>query len=249
MSQTPDQQPDSPQPSEISLDELSEAFARAMGAEPGSLAEPESPSADQRGPRSDQRLPQPSVEPEPVASADQEDHCQISPRSIFEAMLFVGNRDGRPLAAERAAELMRGVEPDEIAGLVAELNQRYSENGRPLQILGGPGGYRLALREVFRPLQNRFYGRIRQARLSQAAIDVLAIVAYQQPLTGKRVSRLRGKTSGHLLSQLVRRGLLRIERQQTKRATAQYYTTDRFLKLFRLEGLDDLPQSEDLEGR
>ena len=51
------------------------------------------------------------------------------------------------------------------------------------------------------------------------------------------------------MAQLVRRGLLRIERMQTKRRTAQYFTTDRFLKLFGLEGLEDLPQSEDLEGQ
>ena len=105
------------------------------------------------------------------------------------------------------------------------------------------------LREAFHPLRNRFYGRIRQARLSQAAIDVLAIVAYHQPLTSEQISRLRGKPSGHVLAQLVRRGLLRIERQQTERRTAQYFTTDRFLRLFSLEGLDDLPQSEDLEGQ
>lgn len=249
MSQTPDKQSESPQPSGISLDELTEAFAQAMRVETRSPPEPDGSPADQAVPPTDQQPPDRPVEYEPEVPAPEDDPCEISPRSILEAMLFVGNRDGQPLQAKRAADLMRGVETEEIASLVGELNRRYDANGCPYQIIGGMAGYRLALREEFHPLRNRFYGRIREARLSQAAIDVLAIVAYQQPLTGEQIGRLRGKPSGHLLTQLVRRGLLRIERRQTARRTAQYYTTDRFLKLFGLAGLDDLPQSEDLDGQ
>ena len=80
-------------------------------------------------------------------------------------------------------------------------------------------------------MRNRFYGRIREARLSQAAIDVLALVAYQQPITGEKLGRLRGKPSSHMLAHLVRRGLLRIERPDPKRRISHYRTTDRFLKL------------------
>lgn len=253
MSQTPDRQSESPQPSGISLNELTEAFAQAMGVERESLAEPRNSSAEpspkEAVPVSDERPPDQPGQTEPEASAEEDDPCEISPRTIFEAMLFVGNRDDQPLAAKRAAELMRGVEPEEIAGLADELNRRYAANGCPYQVASDGSGYRLVLREAFHPLRNRFYGRIRQARLSQAAIDVLAIVAYHQPLTSEQISRLRGKPSGHVLAQLVRRELLRIERTQTKRRTAQYCTTDRFLRLFSLEGLDDLPQSEDLEGQ
>ena len=84
-------------------------------------------------------------------------------------------------------------------------------------------------------MRDQFFGRIRQARLSQTAIDILAIVAYQQPLTAEQINTVRGKSSGHVLSQLVHRGLLRIERLPGKRRPAQYYTTDRFLRLFGLE--------------
>ena len=253
MSQTPDRPSESPQPSGISLNELTEAFAQAMGVDRGSPAEPRSSSAESAAeeavPVSDERPPDQPGQTEPEASAEEDDPCEISPRTILEAMLFVGNRDGQPLAAKRAAELMRGVEPEEIAGLADELNRRYAANGCPYQVASDGPGYRLVLCEAFHPLRNRFYGRIRQARLSQAAIDVLAIVAYHQPLTSEQITRLRGKPGGHVLAQLVRRGLLRIERTQTKRRTAQYFTTDRFLRLFSLEGLDDLPQSEDLEGQ
>ncbi len=167
--------------------------------------------------------------------------CPITPASVLEAMLFVGNRDGSPLAPARAAELMRGVSAGEIAGLVDELNAYYEADGRPYTIVSEGSGYRLKLRPEFAPLRDRFYGKLREARLSQAAVDILAIVAYQQPLSAEQINKLRGKPSGHVLSQLVHRQLLRIERAGPRR-TAQYYTTERFLRLFGLESLDDLPR-------
>jgi len=159
----------------------------------------------------------------------------------------VGNQENRPLTASRAAELMRGVEEGEIPAIVKELNGGYAANDCPYRVERDGGGYKLALTEKYHGLRNRFHGRVRQTRLSQAAIDVLALVAYKQPLTGDEVSRLRDKPSSHVLSQLVRRGLLRIERKKTKRRTAQYFTTDRFLELFDMQSLEDLPLSEELD--
>jgi segregation and condensation protein B len=156
-------------------------------------------------------------------------------------MLFVGNRDSSPLPPAKAAELMRGVEPGEIAGLVDELNARYDAAGCAYQIVSEGAGYRLTLRAEHHPLREKFYGRVREAKLSQSAVDVLAVVAYQQPLTGEQVGRLRGRPSGHILAQLVHRQLLRIEREGPRR-TARYYTTERFLELFGLASLDDLPR-------
>jgi segregation and condensation protein B len=161
-------------------------------------------------------------------------------------MLFVGDRANRALEPRAAAELMRGVEPEEIPGLVRQLNRRYEAHGCPYVISDEGAGYRMTLRRPFHYLRDRFFGRIREARLSQAAIDVLAIIAYQQPLTAEQVATLRGKPSGPVLAQLVHRGLLRIERQPERRRVAQYSTTDRFLRLFGLESLADLPQSEEL---
>jgi segregation and condensation protein B len=86
---------------------------------------------------------------------------------------------------------------------------------------------------------------MREARLSQAAIDVLALVAYQQPIAGDQIQKLRNKPSSHVLAHLVRRGLLRIERPGAARRAPHYYTTDRFLRLFNLGSLDDLPRSEE----
>jgi segregation and condensation protein B len=249
---TPSADPPFPsQPQGISLDELTEAFAQVMGVEPwrkaesGAASEGHVEPADASAAVVEAGATAAAVEDAPSPAPPADDSCPICPRTILEAMLFVGNRENEPLSPRQAAELMRDVELDEIPSLVEELNRRYDESGAPYHIVGEGDGYRLTLRRDLHSLRNRFYGRIREARLSQAAIDVLALVAYQQPLTSEKIHRLRGKPSSHILSHLVRRGLLRIERPAAKRRTPHYYTTDRFLRLFNLQSLDDLPRSED----
>ena len=253
MTETQDSPSEPTAEASISLDELSEAFAQVMGTAPSGAATddtaPQDASASELVEAPEQQLAQAVVEPpnEAYEPVDEEYRHEVSPQTILEAMLFVGNRENEPLSASRAAELMRDVEPEEIVTLVDALNRQYASNGCPQLIVHEGSGYRMTLRGAFHAMRNRFYGRVREARLSQAAIDVLAIIAYQQPLTAEDVGRLRGKPSNHLLSQLVRRGLLRIERQEGERKIAQYHTTDRFLALFRLESLADLPQSEELD--
>ena len=175
------------------------------------------------------------------------DDCEITPRSILEAMLFVGSPRNEPLKSKQVAGLMRGVRPAEIDALVCELNRDYDRRNCPYTIVAEGAGYRLALRERHARVREKFYGKARQARLSQAAIEVLAAVAYNAPIGADDISRLRGKPSGHILAQLVRRQLLRIERGETKPRKILYFTTPRFLELFGLENLDDLPRSSNLE--
>jgi len=241
MSQHHDRLSEGEAQQDVSLDALAEAFAEVMG---GRGEKAEATGGDSQEPSD--ALPEDDQSGASKQAADEP--CPVTPRSILEAMLFVGNRESQGLSARQAADLMPGVEPDEIPRLVEELNERYAQSGRPYIIVEGGGRFRLTLRRAFDALRNRFYGRIREARLSQAAIDVLAIVAYQQPLGSEEVSRQRGKPSSHVLAQLVRRGLLRVERRGSPRPTARYFTTDRFLELFSLESLADLPQSEELEG-
>ena len=77
----------------------------------------------------------------------------------------------------------------------------------------------------------------------QAAVDVLAIVAYRQPIAREQVDQLRGRPSGGLLNQLVRRRLLDVQFTDTKPRIKQFSTSERFLELFGIEELAELPQS------
>ncbi len=182
-------------------------------------------------------------EPVVTSTGASDGHCDISPRSILEAMLFVGLPGGQPLTSQKVAGLMRGVRAVEIDDLVFDLNQQYEEARCPYRIESFDSGYRLALREEFSGVRDQFYGRARQVKLSPAAIEVLATVAYNQPLTSEDVSKLRGAASGSVLSQLVRRELLKLERDAENPRAPRYRTTDRFLQLFGLESLADLPNS------
>ena len=171
-----------------------------------------------------------------------------NPRTILEAMLFVGHPHNELLTREQAASCMRGVEPEEVDELVIELNGEYERLGCPYVIAQQDVGYRLTLRPPWQPLRERFYGKLREARLSQAAVDVLSVIAYRQPISREEIDELRGRESGALLRQLIRRRLLRVEIPQEKGSSRIYWTTERFLHLFGLERLEDLPQSEEVES-
>jgi len=257
MGPEPDSTSSPPAQEGISLRELSEAFAQASGerARPtmgpavplqqaeGDLASAEAGSSPDDAEGAERGL-DPGIPPT-AAGAKDDGPCEIGPLSILEAMLFVGNQASEPLSVARAAELMRGVEPGEIPGLVDQLNRRYAARGCPYEIVSEGAGYRLTLRREFWPIRNRFLGRMREARLSQAAVETLAIVAYRQPVTAEQVSQLRTRPAGPVLAQLVRRRLLRVDRSQENPRIAHYYTTDRFLDLFSLDSLGDLPRSDD----
>jgi segregation and condensation protein B len=105
----------------------------------------------------------------------------------------------------------------------------------------------MQLCDEYAPLRNKFHGQLRQARLSQTAIDVLSIVAYNQPVSREEIDRLRGSKSGRVLAQLVRRELIRFESSTEDSSHKLYQTTERFLALFALEGLHELPRSDQPE--
>ena len=209
--------------------------------------EPE-PSADSVfEPVSDENEDEEFDENEPVYVGDEK--IELSPVSIFEAMLFVGDKENRPLHNDKAAELMRNVSPEEIDAAAFELNRRYATWNCPYEIVKEEQGYRLTLREDFESVRTKFYGRIKEAKLTQSAIDVLSIVAYKQPITAEEVQAIRKQPSGQILTQLVRRDLLGSTREiKDKHRITYYNTTQRFLRLFGLENIDDLPFSEDVDA-
>lgn len=179
-----------------------------------------------------------------------EKSVEINPLTIIEAMLFVGDRDNKALNVHRITEKMRNVEPEEVDLIVDKLILKYERLRCPYTIKKESDSYRMVLKPEFSSILTRFYGKIREARLSQQAIDTLAVVAYRQPISADEVQKIRRQPSSTLLSQLVRRELLCIERVvRDNKKVVLYRTTDRFLELFQLESLDDLPISEELDSR
>jgi segregation and condensation protein B len=164
---------------------------------------------------------------------------------LVEAMLFLG---GPPLTPARAVEAVRGLVPERLAEAVERLNRAYRLQGRPYHIQIRDQGYELVLRPRFNRVIDRLIGSPREARLSPQALDVLALVAYRQPVTRAEVEGLRGVDSAGPLRQLVRLGLVAVQRGGTGSGPDLIYsTTARFLTLFRLRTLDDLPRTQDLQ--
>jgi segregation and condensation protein B len=226
----------------LSLEALSDAYAALLEQGNDPYEESTEPTAGAQHP------PPVVVDIAGLDAADDEDaQCAITPRSILEAMLFVGHPDNEPITSAQVAALMRGVRVREVQEMCNELNQIYRAEGTPFEIQSVDSGFRLALRPEFASLGNKFYGRIKDAKLSQQVIEVLSIVAYNQPITKTDVERMRGKPSGSLLNQLVRRELLRIERPDKSPKNALYLTSERFLQIFQLDAIEDLPQSHELE--
>ena len=227
-------QPEHSDNPEAALADLGEAYARLMGLDP-STATPTPDPADQETTAASL----PSSEEETDAYGD------VSPETILEAALFVGHPQNEPLTSQQLAEIMRGVDASEVEDVVAELRAKYESRDCPYAIVSQDGGYSMTLRNEYDWLRQKFYGKIREARLSQNAIDVLAIVAYHQPIERKRVDQLRGKAMGSVLNQLVRRQLLHVQRSTEKPRTTTYSTTQRFLDLFGLQSIAELPSSEE----
>ncbi len=242
-SSSPANPPDQPPDEGLSLDKLNQAFAAMLGSGDDPYAAPVDADDDPLRAAFESEIPVEAAAP----SQPRESSCEISPTSILEAMLMVGLPDNVPLTAQQIAGLMRGVRPMEIEDLVRDLNAQYSLQNRPYFISSQGAGFRMTLREEFSSVRDRFAGRIKEARLSPAAIEVLAIVAYNEPLTAEAVTGFRGSTGTSILAQLVRRQLLCIERNEAEPRIIHYRTTDRFLKMFGVTSVADMPRSVDLD--
>jgi segregation and condensation protein B len=180
-----------------------------------------------------------------IAGGEPEPSTPPPPLRIIEALLFVG---GSPLTARRAREILRGLSETQFDESIARLNADYRRQARPYSIQPQGAGHVLTLRPRHRHVIDKLYGGVREARLSQAAIDVLSLVAYRQPVTKPEVDSMRGADSGALLRQLVRRGLIQIVPiPGGKPKEVAYATTLRFLDTFGLQSLDDLPKTHDLQ--
>lgn len=233
----------------ISLEELGQAYAEAFAAQSD-----EPVMAEQDGPLSTTTDDEPQAEQAFAAASepepdDQEDETDAvpTPLAIIEAALFIGHPEGKAMTEAELAALMRGVTAEDVNQYVDRLNQGYQQHGQALRIHRDEDGLRMGVAPDMEVVRRAFYGKIRETRLSQPAIEVLSLVAYQPGITADKIQDQRGKESGSLLSQLVRRRLLEQRRSVPEggtRPVVTYYPTERFLQLFGLHSLDDLPQVE-----
>jgi segregation and condensation protein B len=158
--------------------------------------------------------------------------------TIVEAILFAS---GDPVSIERIAAAAK-IEPSLADKLLRELEDRYEDIGSALTVLRLNDAYQLAVRQEYYDYIRRATDQKRAQPLSQAALEVLTIVAYNQPVTKSFVEHVRGVDSASLVNALCEKALLEeAGRLDVPGKPIAYRTTDTFLRAFGLTSLADLP--------
>ena len=234
----------------FSLEELGSAYAMAIEQASGDIPSLNDPAYDVANILPSALSGEPTLEEMLEApNATETDGVQVTLETILEAMLFLGTSNNRPIAIDKLLELFRGIAVAELEGAVDSLNSLYRTHDRAMTIVRDSGGYRLQLVPELHVVRDRFYGKVKETQLTQSAIDCLSLVAYQPGSTREELERQWNQPAASMLSTLVRKGLLKIERRPSQNGPEEqshYYTTDRFLEIIGLESLEDLPLSEDI---
>ena len=154
---------------------------------------------------------------------------------------------GEPLNAKQAGDVL-GIEEAEALQLFRELKDEYDQEGRGLEIREINGAFQFVTREKNAEYIERLCTPVKSKRLSQSALEVLAIVAYKQPVTKGEIEAIRGIKCDRVMEGLVAKGIVEpVGRSQAIGRPILYGTTDFFLKNFGFSSLKDLPEIEDIE--
>ncbi len=160
----------------------------------------------------------------------------------LEAALFLARE---PFGTRKLAELADLADGTEARTLVRKLNRLYDEEGCAFRAVEVAGGFQLVSRPQFAPYLRRLHGPAVEVRLSAPAMETLSVVAYRQPVLRVEIESIRGVQCGELLRQLMERDLVRIAgRSEELGRPFLYGTTKRFLQVFGLRHLDELPPVE-----
>lgn len=188
---------------------------------------------------------------EPVAGPP----CADQPLTLrIEAVLLTNDR---PVTEQKLVEMLglksTGKAKDgaaaQVHDAIAELNATYESQQRSFRAERLAGGYQLLTISAFAPLLARVRGLRQQGRLTPAALETLAIIAYRQPILRSELEAIRGVACGEVLKSLLERRLVRITGRAEELGRPMLYgTTTEFLKVFGLSRIEDLPQAKELRN-
>ena len=169
----------------------------------------------------------------------------ISVPSVIEAILFASDR---PLPASKIARVVAAGGAREVKKHIQALNERYESVDAVYRIEEGASGYQMLTLPDFHPWLSKLRQTRAMNRLTKPALETLAIVAYRQPALRADVEAVRGVASGEVLNRLREMGLVAIVGRAEEIGRPMLYgTTRRFLEVFGLQRLEDLPAIEELK--
>ncbi len=172
--------------------------------------------------------------------------------SVIEVLIFASDE---PLPAKEIVAAIKEVDGDDVAISEKEvneyvdlLNKNYEENDKSFRILRIAGGFAFGTLPEFSKYVGYISTEKSKRRLSNAALETLAIIAYKQPITKPEIETIRGVNSDYMINTLLEKGLITIKgRAETVGRPLLYVTTKNFLKYFGLNKLSDLPKPREIE--
>ncbi len=226
-----------------SLDTLDATVAEVVGASP--LTPDDQPLTGAVAPSSaPPGSPTVDAAPSFFSSTPMESQAPtVSSRQVLEALLFVG---GKTLPSRQLADVLSGsTSSEDVLRLIDDLNGIYDSENRPYRIELVEGGYQMQLRSEFEKVRHRVYGvGPREVKLGQEVLEILSFIAYSQPVTEAELEGLGREGTSSIVRQLLRRELIQLKRgDQTE---VCYETTPRFLEVFGLRSMHDLPLPSDI---
>ncbi|MCM8800357.1 MAG: SMC-Scp complex subunit ScpB [Candidatus Omnitrophica bacterium] len=168
-------------------------------------------------------------------------------KPLIEAILFSSDK---PVLIEDIRNVLKDINPSEIRKIIEELKTDYLNQNRGIRIVELAGGFQMVTSEELSEELKKFYKTQKKERLSRAALETLAIIAYKQPITKLQIESLRGVEVEGLISKLKELGFIRIVGRRKAAGRPYLYGTSRyFLEYFGLNSLEDLPKLEGLDSK
>ena len=166
-------------------------------------------------------------------------------KSAFESMMFTW---GEPLDAKTAGDVF-DITKNEAYEYFKELQTEYEQEGRGIVIREVNGAFQFVTREENADYIERLCTQVKAKRLSQSALEVLAIVAYKQPVTKGEIEAIRGIKCDRVMEGLMNKNLVEaVGRSEAVGRPVLYGTTDTFLKNFGFASIKELPEIDDIES-
>ena len=180
-----------------------------------------------------------------VISKEQINGAEPNVASVLEAILFASDES---LSPKRLVNIIGASSPGAVKQYIKKLNEKYKANGNSFRIEEIAGGFQMLTLSIYNSWLTKLVKVRDEGKLSPAALETLAIIAYKQPVIRADVEAIRGVGAGEMIRSLMYKGLVKIAgRAEVLGRPMLYGTTKKFLEVFGLSSLKDLPKIEELK--
>ncbi len=186
-----------------------------------------------------------AVTPEETQENKPQSEARAYLMPVIEALLFSSDQ---ALSISRLKEILPDLSAREIRRFIVQLNEQYRETGRAFEIKEIAGGFQMFTLPEYASYVEQLYRSRQKSRLTQKALETLAIIAYKQPITKHEIEEIRGVNVDGVVKGLLSRKLITIAgRAKAPGSPFLYKTTRQFLDYFGLNSLDDLPKLKEID--